>query len=127
MQLAVDVAQVGVAHRAQLSDVEVGVAALQGIIGPGDQAEALVADCFSLRQLELVADAFVLPFGEHPQLMRAVLELDSGGGLPAATLVGPQEAEDEAHQLPPGEGAQEHPAVVRGRDQHVGGHHVQIL
>jgi hypothetical protein len=100
-----------VADHPELVEVELGVARLQRIEGPGDQIQALGQHMLSLRQLELIADAVVAIVGMDAGHVRAVLELAGRGE--------PQEAKDKAGQPLAVERAQQQPAMPRRGDQHV--------
>ncbi len=76
---AIEVGQVGIADGAQAGDVEQRVAAEQGVIRPGCQAEALLAEHLPLGLFEGKADACAAVFGVNAKQVRAVFGLRAIG------------------------------------------------
>jgi hypothetical protein len=117
--LAVFRAAVGGADRAELGNVEICVAAEQGIVGPGDVVETLMTHHLPLRAFEREADAAVAVVGMNAEHVRAMF-----GTRTVGSFFETGEAEDEADDLFFNERTQHQPAVVDSSDEHVqGGRH----
>jgi hypothetical protein len=82
-------AAISVANRAEFGDVEVGVAAQQGIVRPGDEVETLVAHHLPLGAFEGKAEARITPLGADAQDMGTMLEARPiGRGIEAGKTPG---------------------------------------
>src|SRR5947209_19353014 len=102
LHLAVVVAVVETRHGPQALQVEIGVARLQGVEGPGDQIVAKLERPPPLQLLEGQAEPPAPPLRLDPELVAAE---------PQPALSHPQEAEDEPDQAARGgEGAGHDPA-----------------
>ncbi len=112
--LAVFFAVVGVADRAETTNVEIGVWAEQGVVSPGNQVDALLAHHLPLRFFEREADALAAMVRMHAQLMRAVFEQASLRGVVKAG-----EAEGQSDYFIAFKGAEGQPAVMYKGDEDV--------
>src|SRR5262249_36106703 len=120
---AVEVSQVNAAGRAELVEVESGVAALQGVESPCDQIDSLGQDDLALLQFQRVTDAAVAVTGQRARDVRAMLH--------AAARRQADEAEDEAdHPLfafNNVERAEHHAAVLMRRHQSLESDDLDVL
>src|SRR6266511_1006408 len=120
---AVEVSQVNAAGRAELVEVESGVAALQGVESPCDQIDSLGQDDLALLQFQRVTDAAVAVTGQRSRDVRAMLH--------AAVRRQADEAEDESdHPLfafNNVERADHHAAVLMRRHQSLESDDLDVL
>ena len=110
------------ADRTQFGDVEIGVAAEQRIVRPGDVIQALMTHHLPLCALERKADAAVAMIGVDAHHVRAML-----GARTVWGFFETGKAEHEADQsFVRVESAQQQAAIVDGGDEHVQWHHVRF-
>ena len=100
-------------------DVQIGVAALQGIVGPGDEVQTLLQDKLPLPALQRLANALTPIPGHDPHLVGTMLLL--------ARRRATEKAEQETHHLLAIESAQHQAGVLMSGEQRMEGHYLGVV